>query len=126
MIDENTKVLIVDDLHTMRKITRGMLSQLEIKNIHEAESGSVALIKIKQTHFDVILLDWNMPNMSGLEVLKEIRLDPTTKNIPVIMVTAEKESDNILAAVQSGAKDYIIKPFTINTLEAKLKLVLSS
>ena len=122
---ENLKVLVVDDLHTMREIIRSVLSEIEIKNVHEAESGSVALIKIKKTRFDVILLDWNMPNMSGIEVLRAIRADPSTKNIPVIMVTAENESDNILAAAQAGVSDYIIKPFSGNTLETKLKQILS-
>lgn len=97
-IDPNIKVLVVDDFATMRKIEKNILGQLNVKNVDEADDGSTALPKVQQNHYDVILLDWNMPIMSGLEFLKALRADPNTKNVPVIMVTAEALKDNIIAA----------------------------
>lgn len=123
-IDPNIKVLVVDDFATMRKIEKNILGQLNVKNVDEADDGSTALPKVQQNHYDVILLDWNMPIMSGLEFLKALRADPNTKNVPVIMVTAEALKDNIIAAAQAGVNDYVVKPFTAAVLEEKLKKVL--
>lgn len=123
-IDPNLKVLVVDDFATMRKIEKNILGQLNIKNVDEADDGSTALPKVQQNHYDVILLDWNMPQMSGLEFLKAVRADPNTKNVPIIMVTAEALKDNIIAAAQAGVNDYVVKPFTAAVLEEKLKKVL--
>ncbi len=123
-LDTNIKVLIVDDFATMRKIERNILGQLGIKNVDEADDGSTALPKIQQTKYDIILLDWNMPQMSWLEILKAIRSDPNTKNVPIIMVTAEALKDNVVAAAQAGVNDYVVKPFTAAVLEDKLKKVL--
>ncbi|VAX15213.1 Chemotaxis regulator - transmits chemoreceptor signals to flagellar motor components CheY, partial [hydrothermal vent metagenome] len=116
-LDTNMKVLIVDDFATMRKIERNILGQLGIKNVDEADDGSTALPKIQQTKYDIILLDWNMPQMSGLELLKAVRSDPNTKNVPIVMVTAEALKDNIVAAAQAGVNDYVVKPFTAAVLE---------
>lgn len=123
-IDTNIKVLVVDDFATMRKIEKNILGQLGIKNVDEADDGSTALPKIQQNNYDVILMDWNMPQMSGLELLKAVRADPNTKNVPIIMVTAEALKDNIVAAAQAGVNDYVVKPFTAAVLEEKLKKVL--
>ncbi len=123
-IDPNIRVLIIDDFATMRKIERNILGQLGIKNVDEADDGTTALPKIQQTKYDVILLDWNMPQMSGLELLKAVRADPNIKNVPIIMVTAEALKDNIVAAAQAGVNDYVVKPFTAAVLEDKLAKVL--
>lgn len=123
-LDTNIKVLVVDDFATMRKIEKNILGQLGIKNVDEADDGSTALPKIQQNQYDVVLMDWNMPQMSGLELLKAVRSDPNTKNVPVIMVTAEALKDNIVAAAQAGVNDYVVKPFTAAVLEEKLKKVL--
>jgi len=123
-IDSNIRVLVIDDFATMRKIERNILGQLGVKNVDEADDGVTALPKIQQNKYDVILLDWNMPQMSGLELLKAVRADPNTKSVPIIMVTAEALKDNIVAAAQAGVNDYVVKPFTAAVLEEKLKKVL--
>ncbi len=122
--DTNLKVLVVDDFATMRKIEKNILGQLGIKNVDEADDGSTALPKIQQNSYDLIMLDWNMPQMSGLELLKAVRADPSTKDVPIVMVTAEALKDNIIAAAQAGVNDYIVKPFTAAVLEDKLNKVL--
>ncbi len=122
--DENLKVLVVDDFATMRKIEKNILGQLGIKNVDEADDGSTALPKIQENNYDVVLMDWNMPQMSGLELLKAVRSDPNTKNVPIVMVTAEALKDNIVAAAQAGVNDYVVKPFTAAVLEEKLNKVL--
>ena len=123
-LDPSIRVLIVDDFATMRKIERNILGQLGIKNVDEADDGSTALPKLQSNTYDVVLLDWNMPTMSGLDLLKAIRSDDSLKSIPVIMVTAEALKDNIVAAAQAGVNDYVVKPFTAGALEEKLKKVL--
>ena len=123
-LDPNLRVLIVDDFATMRKIERNILSQLGIKNVDEADDGSTALPKLLNNPYDVVLLDWNMPTMTGLELLQAIRAEDNLKDLPVLMVTAEALKDNIVAAAQAGVNDYIVKPFTAGTLEEKLKKVL--
>ena len=123
-LDPNIRVLVVDDFATMRKIEKNILGQLGIKNIDEADDGSTALPKLQANQYDVVLLDWNMPTMTGLELLKAIRSDENLKSIPVIMVTAEALKDNIVAAAQAGVNDYIVKPFTAASLEEKIKKVL--
>ncbi len=123
-LDPNLRVLVVDDFATMRKIEKNILGQLGIKNVDEADDGTTALPKVQQNKYDIILLDWNMPQMSGLELLKAIRADPNTKNVPIVMVTAEALKDNIVAAAQAGVNDYVVKPFTAAVLEEKLLKVL--
>jgi len=123
-LDPNLKVLVVDDFATMRKIEKNILGQLGIKNVEEADDGSTALPKIKASSYDIILLDWNMPTMTGLELLKAVRADDDIKDTPIIMVTAEALKDNIIAAAQAGVNDYIVKPFTAGALEDKLRKVL--
>ena len=123
-LDPNLRVLVVDDFATMRKIEKNILGQLGLKNVDEADDGSTALPKLQNNPFDVVLLDWNMPTMTGLELLKAMRADDRMKSIPVIMVTAEALKDNIVAAAQAGVNDYIVKPFNAATLEEKLRKVL--
>ena len=120
-----TRVLIVDDFATMRRIVKGALKQLGFKNIIEADDGTTALKELKKERVDLILCDWNMPKMNGLELLKLIRKDDNLKQIPFIMVTAEGQKANVVEAVQAGVSSYVIKPFTPDTLKEKIQRVLS-
>ena len=122
-MDLNIRVLVVDDFATMRRIIKGVLKQLGFSNIVEAEDGDVALEELKKDEYGLILADWNMPNMSGLELLKAVRSDKDLQRIPFIMVTAEGQKDNILEAVKAGVSNYVIKPFTPETINEKLKKV---
>ena len=119
-MDLNMKVLIVDDFSTMRKILRNVLKQMGFTNMIEADNGKTALKVLKKESFDLILCDWNMPEMSGLELLKKVRSDDDLKSIPFIMATAEAQQDNILEAVKAGVTNYIVKPFTAETVKEKL------
>jgi len=122
-IDPNIKILIVDDFSTMRKIIRNILTQLGFKNILEADDGTTALEILKKEKVDLIISDWNMPKMNGLELLKAVRSDETIKDIPFVMVTAEAQKENILEAIKYKVNQYIIKPFTPETLKEKLEKV---
>jgi len=114
------KFLVVDDFSTMRRIVRNLLKELGYTQAEEAEDGAVALQKLKGGGFDFVVSDWNMPNMDGLQLLQAVRADPTLKHLPVLMITAEAKKENIIAAAQSGASGYIVKPFTAGTLNDKL------
>ncbi len=120
MSDTNMKFLVVDDFATMRRIVRNLLKELNFANVDEAEDGVVALQKLSRDRFDFVVSDWNMPNMSGIDLLKAIRADATLKHLPVLMVTAEAKKENIIEAAQAGASGYIVKPFTAATLSEKL------
>ncbi len=120
MAKQNFKILVVDDFSTMRRIVRNILKQLGFNNVEEAEDGDVAFEKLKKGDFKLIVSDWNMPNMTGLELLKAVRADEKLKDIPVILVTAEAEKDNILQAAQAGVNDYIVKPFTAEIMKHKI------
>ena len=122
-IDTNIKILIVDDFSTMRKIIRNILTQLGFKNILEADDGTTALEILKKEKVDLIISDWNMPKMSGLELLKAVRSDENFKDIPFVMVTAEAQKENILEAIKYKVNQYIVKPFTPETLKEKLEKV---
>jgi len=117
------KILVVDDFPTMRRIVRSLLRELGFSNIEEAEDGQQALAKLKEGGIELIVSDWNMPNMDGLEMLKLVRADAALKHIPVLMVTAEAKKENIIAAAQAGASGYVVKPFTAATLEEKLNKI---
>jgi len=123
MPPKEAKFLVVDDMSTMRKIIRTILNQLGYTNVEEAENGKEALSKLRSGSFDFVLLDWNMPEMDGFETLKQIRADDKLKGIPVIMVTAEAKKENVLAAIQAGANNYVVKPFTPETLKEKIEKV---
>ncbi len=114
------KFLVVDDFATMRRIVRNLLKELGFLKVEEAEDGAIALQKLKAGSFDFVVSDWNMPNMDGLQLLQAVRADPALKHLPVLMITAEAKKENIIAAAQSGAHGYIVKPFTAATLSEKL------
>lgn len=120
MADKNMKFLVVDDFSTMRRIVRNLLKELGYTNVDEAEDGSVGLQKLKGSNFQFVVTDWNMPVMTGIEMLKAIRADPGLKHLPVLMITAEAKKENIIEAAQNGASGYIVKPFTAAVLEEKL------
>ena len=122
-MDLNMKVLIVDDFATMRRILRNILKQIGFTDIAEADDGDTALKELKKGKYDLILCDWNMPEMSGLELLNIVRSDDELKNIPFVMVTAEAQKDNIVEAVQAGVTNYVVKPFTAKTINEKLTKV---
>jgi len=115
--------LVVDDFPTMRRIVRSLLKELGYTNVEEAEDGQEALSKLRGGSFEFVVSDWNMPNMDGLEMLKQIRADEALKELPVLMVTAEAKKENIIAAAQAGASGYVVKPFTSATLEEKLNKI---
>ena len=123
MADPKTKFLVVDDFSTMRRIVRNLLKELGYSNVDEAEDGAMALSKLKNENFDFVISDWNMPNMDGLEMLKQIRADAAIGKMPVLMVTAEAKKENIIAAAQAGANGYVVKPFTAATLDEKLSKI---
>ncbi|MBN2706263.1 MAG: chemotaxis response regulator CheY [Deltaproteobacteria bacterium] len=122
-MDKNMKIIIVDDFSTMRRIIKNILRQLGFNNVQEADDGATAWPKIQSENFDLVITDWNMPKMSGLELLKNIRNDENLKHIPVLMVTAEALKENIIEAVKSGVSNYIIKPFTAETMQEKLEKI---
>ncbi len=120
MADKNLKFLVVDDFSTMRRIVRNLLKELGYANVDEAEDGVAALQKLRGGNFQFVVTDWNMPNMTGIELLRAIRADGALKHLPVLMITAEAKKENIIEAAQAGASGYIVKPFTAATLEEKL------
>ena len=120
---EDTKFLVVDDFSTMRRIVRNLLKELGFVNVQEAEDGVEALKKLHAEAFDFVVSDWNMPNMTGIELLQAIRADDKLKHLPLLMVTAEAKKENIILAAQAGATGYIVKPFTAATLDEKLKKI---
>ncbi|WP_456303883.1 response regulator [Belnapia moabensis] len=119
------KILVVDDYSTMRRIVRNLLDQIGYKEVEEAGNGVEALEKIKATRFDLVISDWNMEPMTGLDLLKEVRGHATLGKTPFIMVTAESKTENVIAAKQAGASQYIVKPFTAETLKAKIASVIA-
>jgi len=124
MPDTTIKVLIVDDFATMRRIVKNILTQLGYKSIIEADDGTTALNVLKQEKVGLIISDWNMPKMTGLDLLKNVRANPEWATIPFIMVTAEAQQDNIILAVKAKVSQYIVKPFTADTLGEKINKVL--
>jgi len=123
MADPNTKFLVVDDFSTMRRIIRNLLKELGYSNVEEAEDGVQALNSLHNGGFQFVISDWNMPNMTGIDLLRSIRADAALKHIPVLMVTAEAKKENIIAAAQAGASGYVVKPFTAATLDEKLNKI---
>jgi len=120
-MDLNMKVLVVDDYATMRRILKNILRKMGFKNIMEADDGSTALAVLKKEKVGLILSDWNMSKVTGLELLKAVRGDESTKHIPFLIVTAESQKDCIIQAVQAGVSNFIVKPFTAETIKEKLK-----
>ena len=121
-------ILVVDDMAAMRKILKTLLAQLGYKNVDEAEDGRQALEKLRQNpdKYGLVITDWNMPNMTGIELVQAIRSDEKLKHLPVLMVTAEAKKENVLMAIKAGVNNYIVKPFTAETLKEKLEAIFSS
>jgi two-component system chemotaxis response regulator CheY len=120
-MDTNIKILIVDDVKTMRKIVRQTLSQIGYLNVKEAENGIEALQIFKNDNFDLIISDWHMPEMDGLELLKTIRNTEELKDTPFIIVSAEALKENVKTAIEAGVDNYIVKPFSAQTLKKKIE-----
>jgi two-component system chemotaxis response regulator CheY len=123
-VDMNMKVLIVDDYKTMLRILRNLLKQLNFVNIEEATDGGMALDLLRKEKFGLVISDWNMEPMTGIQLLREVRSDDTLKHLPFIMITAESKSENVIAAKEAGVSNYIVKPFNAETLRTKLVSVL--
>ena len=121
-LNKNMKILVVDDFSTMRRIVRNLLVELGFSGplIQEADDGENAMVLLKSQPFDMVVTDWNMPNMTGIDLLRAIRAEASLKGLPVLMVTAENNRDQIIAAAQAGVNGYIVKPFTAATLQEKL------
>ena len=124
MANPNMKFLVVDDFSTMRRIVRNLLKELGFNNVDEAEDGVDALGKLRGGEYQFVISDWNMPNMTGIDLLRTIRADANLKGLPVLMVTAEAQKENIIAAAKAGASGYVVKPFTSATLDEKLNKIL--
>ncbi len=122
-IDKSMNVLIVDDYKTMLRIIRNLLKQIDFNNVEEATDGHEALGRLKTGNFGLIISDWNMQPMTGLELLAEIRHDSKLRSLPFIMITAESKADNVVAAKQAGVSNYIVKPFNAETLRDKIEKV---
>ncbi|MEQ6886915.1 chemotaxis response regulator CheY [Salicola sp. Rm-C-2C1-2] len=122
-MDKNMKILVVDDFSTMRRIVRNLLRDLGFNNIEEADDGNSALPMLRNGKFDFLITDWNMPGMSGMELLQAIRADENLKNLPILMVTAEAKRDQIVAAAQAGVNGYVVKPFTAAVLKDKIEKI---
>jgi two-component system chemotaxis response regulator CheY len=123
-VDKNMNVLIVDDYKTMLRIIRNLLKQLGFMNVEEANDGAQALQMLRAGNFGLVISDWNMEPMTGLELLRQVRADPRLKAMPFIMVTAESKSENVIAAKEAGVSNYIVKPFNAETLKGKIVSVI--
>jgi len=122
-LDKNMKILIVDDFSTMRRIVKNLLRDLGFTNTHEADDGLTALPMLETGNFDFLVTDWNMPGMTGFDLLKNCRADPKLKDLPILMVTAEAKREQIVAAAQAGVNGYVVKPFTAAVLKEKIEKI---
>ncbi|WP_319576296.1 response regulator [uncultured Desulfobacter sp.] len=123
-MDTSIKILIIDDFATMRRILKNILKQLGFKNLVEADDGTTALNVLESQKIDLIISDWNMPKMTGLELLKKVRASTEYKKTPFLMVTAEAQKQNVIEAVQAGVSNYVVKPFTAEAISDKLEKIL--
>ena len=123
-VDLEMPVLILDDYKTMLRIIRNLLKQIGFNNVDEATDGQAALEKMQQRKYGLVISDWNMEPMTGLELLKEVRADASLNGTPFIMITAESKTENVVAAKEAGVNNYIVKPFNAATLKTKLTSVL--
>ena len=124
MFNLGLKVLVVDDFPTMRRIVRNLLKQLGFEHIDEAEDGAQALIRLRGGNFGLVISDWNMPNMEGIELLRNVRKEPEPlRDIPFLMVTAEAEKEKVIEAIKAGVDNYVVKPFTAEILKEKLEKI---
>ena len=125
-IDKTMNVLIVDDYRTMLRIIRNLLKQIDFENVDEATDGVQALTKLRAGNFGLVISDWNMEPMTGLQLLTEVRGDAKLKDTPFIMITAESKAENVVAAKAAGVSNYIVKPFNAETLKSKIEKVLGN
>jgi len=125
-VDKNMPILIVDDYKTMLRIIRNLLKQLGFNNVDEATDGSDALSKLRAKRYELVISDWNMEPMTGLQLLREVRADEELKGMPFIMITAESKTENVIAAKEAGVNNYIVKPFNAATLKTKLTSVIGN
>lgn len=125
-VDMSMPILIVDDYKTMLRIVRNLLKQLGFENVEEASDGSEALGKLREKKYDLVISDWNMEPMTGIQLLREVRGDDGLKTTPFIMITAESKKENVVAAAQAGVNNYIVKPFNAATLKTKLTSVIGA
>ena len=123
-VDMNMSILIVDDYKTMLRIIRNLLKQLGFNNVDEATDGSMALQKLRDKDYGLVISDWNMEPMTGIQLLREVRADSKLKALPFIMITAESKTENVVAAKEAGVNNYIVKPFNAATLKTKLASVI--
>jgi two-component system, chemotaxis family, chemotaxis protein CheY len=123
-VDRALPILIVDDYRTMLRIIRNLLQQLRFSNIDEATGGGAALTRLREKRYGLVISDWNMQPVTGLELLREVRADPQLADTPFIMITAESKTENVIAARDAGVSNYIVKPFNAETLRAKIASVL--
>ncbi len=123
-MDTSIKVLVVDDFATMRRILKNILKQLGFKNLVEADDGTTAWDVLEEQKVDLVLADWNMPKMTGLELLKKVRASEKYAKVPFLMVTAEAQKQNVIEAVQAGVSNYVVKPFTAEAISEKLEKIL--
>jgi two-component system chemotaxis response regulator CheY len=123
-VDKKMRILVVDDYSTMRRIIRNLLKQLGFENIDEAADGGEALKKLEESPFNMVISDWNMEPMTGMDLLKQVRASDKLKHLPFIMVTAESKPENVIAAKQAGVSNYIVKPFNVETLKTKMTAVI--
>ena len=124
VIDKNMRILVVDDFATMRKVIKNLLRQSGYQNVTEAEDGVVALKELRSQKIDFVISDWNMPNMTGIELLRAVRADSELSSLPFLMITAESLKDNVLEAVKAGVSNYIVKPFTAEVLSEKIEKII--
>jgi two-component system chemotaxis response regulator CheY len=125
-VDYSMNILIVDDYKTMLRIVRNLLKQLGFENVDEATDGGTALQKLRDRPYDMVISDWNMEPMTGLQLLKEVRADAKLKSLPFLMITAESKPENVIEAKKAGVNNYIVKPFNADTLKTKLSSVLGT
>ena len=125
-VDMQMNILIVDDYKTMLRIIRNLLKQLGFNNVDEATDGSMALQKLRDKDYGLVISDWNMEPMTGIQLLREVRADAKLKALPFIMITAESKTENVVAAKEAGVNNYIVKPFNAATLKTKLSSVLGN
>lgn len=122
-MDKNMKILIVDDFSTMRRIIKNLLRDLGFNNTEEADDGTTGLPMLQTGKYDFLVTDWNMPGMTGIDLLRVVRADPKLQSLPVLMVTAEAKKDQIVLAANEGVNGYIVKPFTAQTLKEKIEKI---
>jgi two-component system chemotaxis response regulator CheY len=123
VLKKDIKILLVDDFSTMRRIIKNLLRDLGFNNVVEADDGKTALPILQQGGIQFLVTDWNMPGMTGIDLVKLVRADPNLKSIPILMVTAEAKREQIIAAAQAGVNGYVVKPFTAAVLKEKLEKI---